>query len=1247
MKRFFFLIMGLFFHKTLFGYGFVTHIGHGKMIWESFKDTLEKKLNVALNNDVYKQSFLLGCIAPDLYHDDEEVHNTLHERPRALALIKSAWDACENSPSQENLMKLCFSCGYLTHILQDRYLDILIRPWLCEYACVGNPSLPAISALSNKMLDNIGWITDFYYCKAYPNTEVASDMQITFDTAEILGKFLADNIGINIIEDDEEEKQEVSKRLCVAPIVVDIFDRLREVTPIDKEKITAGDITNWGFNETFVSLFPDITLLMITRNYFFVPMVVMKLAPTLKQILGAYNHFKEKEYCELYFHNLDEDLKRFLLSFTAGVIKRYSEGVLEYYFGDNPRKHILTISVDFPAEEWGIILMEVGYWLTFIGVVSQNALLSFIGLAFAGVGTALRLLGSIHYSCKIWADYTLPGIVCTTKTKEVIEPIIPAFGYETVTYFEVDTVEIPLGVFENIVILSFLKPRTNFEKYFKNNPEFHKFGGNDLLNPYSNLFKGFWENTLPINANTQKEFILRCLSDAINYCETGNISNKWLNENYWSENQKIYDIAIKKSMLKILKGSFRIDHKVLTIPTFYESNICTLEVYSPYWTLPDEEGTLKVKIMGDKPYSSWREDSVVKDTSIAMNLSSISMKSLIENNQGKRIKIPVSFEIDTQYYGYHIAVCWNSDKLFFTTDLEPVRTKAIERVFFRGRYYTREHMDTLYTTYDDVVHSFRNIDLNRGRKLPLGSAAYPHAIESAGSKDGNYIKFLAAGNVINFEDKPGIWVVVIRNGTPVDTERFHTYKNPPGGIDPIEEAKCLYNYLKSLSTGDTVLIGICGDGVGGLKSEDPDARNIRKKLGNLLSSDCLMPIAEGEIRIKLNDSWSYLGVRTNSGFKKIYEQRRHWGEGVAIALPTTPPDYEPPEIVIIEPEPNFATNKDTVKIKFKGVDRSGVKCCSLWVITPDTDTIFICGKDTNMIEVSFPFYKMKIETIETDGDYEPLATDFIIDTIYLPLPEGRYIILAKLVDKVRVKNSEKYDWFFYRDTTPPVVEVYQPDSTLWSWKAHPALNIIFKPSDNLENMLFVPKSVWFEVYDSLRDTVVHDTIKFCYFESIRRYGYVDTLSGGKYIVKVFVKDKAGNVSSDTGYFIVDTKPPQIEITQTFTPLIFTSKDTAIIMKYLTDEWTEMEVTFTDYVSGYTEKRYYTGEKEDTNIIYWGKNWFGEYLPDGLYKAKIIARDKAGNEAIVPEPLGGETLRVDRTAPEIVDLYVLNFFLTLR
>ncbi|MFA5033916.1 MAG: LamG-like jellyroll fold domain-containing protein, partial [bacterium] len=284
------------------------------------------------------------------------------------------------------------------------------------------------------------------------------------------------------------------------------------------------------------------------------------------------------------------------------------------------------------------------------------------------------------------------------------------------------------------------------------------------------------------------------------------------------------------------------------------------------------------------------------------------------------------------------------------------------------------------------------------------------------------------------------------------------------------------------------------------------------------------------------------------------------------------------------------------------------------------------------------------------------------DTLFYVVPkpyvEGIYQTHLYVVDANKSIGKTEAIQSFYVDVTAPVCSTYNPktkDSLTYSPYVTPEMPIVFNITDNFDSLFGQPKNVKIAVLDSW-DTLVWDTtLVNCYYNVPKTFSWNflkkdgDTvLQSGAYKLIVSVSDKARNTGTDTSIFFIDTEPPHINLISALQPNPFVKNSAYTEFAYTTNEHTELKVRFINLQdtsdvlerTAYGDSIYYPESKngQDTCLFIEGGDYAGAYLHDGIYKVEIFAKDDAGNDTIIENPLGVgiDTLRVDKTAPEVYD-----------
>jgi hypothetical protein len=271
-----------------------------------------------------------------------------------------------------------------------------------------------------------------------------------------------------------------------------------------------------------------------------------------------------------------------------------------------------------------------------------------------------------------------------------------------------------------------------------------------------------------------------------------------------------------------------------------------------------------------------------------------------------------------------------------------------------------------------------------------------------------------------------------------------------------------------------------------------------------------------------------------------------------------------------------------------------------------------------------------------------------------PMEEGAYLIKAVVKNKSKGSKPAKSIISIYIDDTPPEPLITFPleeDSVVHSSRVEDWMPFVFMISDNFDTLIITPKNeeAFIEITDSLdnlvwTDTIGNDaTVAGCYYNIPKTiyWNFKDSDSNkvtysGKYNVILSCLDKAGNLGSDTSFFIIDNEPPLVTVISPFDSLLTSNKD-FVELEYTINENAEIKLTWKN--ENGEESTVRDGYAyPDTNYFFEGADMYGNYLVDGLYTPRFNAKDNAGNDTTYTEGIvEGGTLRADRTPPSIYDL----------
>ncbi|MFA5034026.1 MAG: LamG-like jellyroll fold domain-containing protein, partial [bacterium] len=336
---------------------------------------------------------------------------------------------------------------------------------------------------------------------------------------------------------------------------------------------------------------------------------------------------------------------------------------------------------------------------------------------------------------------------------------------------------------------------------------------------------------------------------------------------------------------------------------------------------------------------------------------------------------------------------------------------------------------------------------------------------------------------------------------------------------------------------------------------------------------------------------------------------------------------------------------------------------SITFLTPEWDE---CFKPSDTIDFKIALHNISglhaetlvVTTPNTEYTYTN-SVDSTSDTLVYNLPkpyiEGLYQTHLYVVDASPTPGRTEAIQSFYVDATAPVCSTYSPkseDSLVYSPYVAVQMPIVFNVADNFDSLISQPKDgkVDIAVLNSSNTLIWDTTVVNCYYKISQTlsWNFKDTtgdtvLQSGEYKLVVSTSDKAGNTGSDTSIFFIDTEPPHIVVVSALNPNPFVKDSVYMKLAYKTNEYTELNAKFTNLKdTSITYTRTAQGDSvvsENTwgNCYFFeGSDYAGAYISDGIYKVEILAKDNAGNDTIVENPLGIgiDTLRVDRTAPEV-------------
>ncbi|GEM_PF-6103101 len=338
-----------------------------------------------------------------------------------------------------------------------------------------------------------------------------------------------------------------------------------------------------------------------------------------------------------------------------------------------------------------------------------------------------------------------------------------------------------------------------------------------------------------------------------------------------------------------------------------------------------------------------------------------------------------------------------------------------------------------------------------------------------------------------------------------------------------------------------------------------------------------------EIRLNRGD-WIDKGTYTNHTFLDLNEQEhnvevRAWDnagndniEDVNFTVDMTPPDID-----ITGPDEGEILSEAEVTVNWTGSDD-------------------ISGID---------YYEVRLD----EGNWTDVGTD--TDHTFVDLEDGDHTVEVRAWDNASNNNTDMVN--FTVDATPPDVNInYPEDGELFDVDE---VTVNWTGSDETTGIDFFEVKIdggdWTDVGENTSHTFLN-------------------ITAGDRTVEVRAWDNAGNNDTDSVYFIVDTVPPEIDIT-------YPEEGDMLNEDTITVTWTG-----SDNLSGiaYYEIRRNGGSwsnvEDDTEYTYHG-------LSDGEHDVEVRATDNVGNYAIDMVNFTIDTVspEVDITAPEEDEIFTVS------
>jgi hypothetical protein len=260
------------------------------------------------------------------------------------------------------------------------------------------------------------------------------------------------------------------------------------------------------------------------------------------------------------------------------------------------------------------------------------------------------------------------------------------------------------------------------------------------------------------------------------------------------------------------------------------------------------------------------------------------------------------------------------------------------------------------------------------------------------------------------------------------------------------------------------------------------------------------------------------------------------------------------------------------------------------------------------------------------------------------LTEGEHTIVAKAFD---IYNHSSYArWNFIVDNTIPSISIQTNDRYTNVGSAN--INLEYTATDNLSSFIYAVDSY---IQNNLGQIVStfntqaylstgKQTIKW---DGISRIGPPVKAPDGIYTLIISGTDKAGNLSTVSKNFYLDSAPPKI-LTYSFDHSLMSTQYNSLNLTLSTTEKSKVIVAFTqqdtDLSHSYLLETSETNPGEFKGSFSWKFESEGNAIPDGTYLVKLIPID----EVYLQGEIATASIIIDRTGPTISNPYVMPLVL---
>jgi hypothetical protein len=256
------------------------------------------------------------------------------------------------------------------------------------------------------------------------------------------------------------------------------------------------------------------------------------------------------------------------------------------------------------------------------------------------------------------------------------------------------------------------------------------------------------------------------------------------------------------------------------------------------------------------------------------------------------------------------------------------------------------------------------------------------------------------------------------------------------------------------------------------------------------------------------------------------------------------------------------------------------------------------------------------------ADVLSAGPDSASGALIAPLSDGAHTLEVTFSD--RAGNLTTIPASFFVDTVPPLLDVAVPANGTFVSTATPALRVTY--ADPNGTGLRLTALQLFLQKGSEEEVNVTSWVTATNVEATGLVPAAGALTDGTYLLRAVISDRAGNSSSATSRFEIDTAPPTVVV------------ETPAANGYVSSATPAFTILWNDALSGVdteSAKIFVDGAERTNRFTLTATGATGtldaaEALQDGEHTVRVIVYDKAGNAAAVVD----QTFTVDTVVPTV-------------